>query len=134
MSLSDAEQDEKLVWLTEEYYQAYRQAVNQASFISKQGSELETVIAYTAMHGVGAQMAEDLLHDNGFHKVFSVAEQREPDGHFPTVNFPNPEEKGAMDLLFNWQRVSMQISLVLTTRMQTGLRLQSNFQKAAIRC
>ncbi|MEG3694178.1 phospho-sugar mutase, partial [Vibrio coralliirubri] len=56
---------------------------------------------YTAMHGVGAQMAEDLLHDSGFHKVFSVAEQREPDGNFPTVNFPNPEEKGAMDLVVN---------------------------------
>lgn len=99
MSLSDAEKEEKLVWLTEEYYQAYRQAVNTASFINKQGSDSDTVIAYTAMHGVGAQMAEDLLHDNGFHKVFSVAEQREPDGHFPTVNFPNPEEKGAMDLV-----------------------------------
>ncbi len=99
MSLSDAETQGKLVWLTEGYYQTYRAAINQSPFVKNDIESAKTTIAYTAMHGVGAQMAEDLLHDSGFHKVFSVAEQREPDGHFPTVNFPNPEEKGAMDLV-----------------------------------
>ncbi|MCG9555535.1 phospho-sugar mutase [Vibrio sp. Isolate31] len=101
MSLSDAETQGKLVWLTEGYYQTYRAAINQSPFVNNDIESTNTTIAYTAMHGVGAQMAEDLLHDSGFHKVFSVAEQREPDGHFPTVNFPNPEEKGAMDLVVN---------------------------------
>ena len=44
-------------------------------------------------------MAETLLSDAGFTKVYSVKEQREPDGTFPTVNFPNPEEAGAMDMV-----------------------------------
>ncbi|CAH7168045.1 Phosphoglucomutase [Vibrio chagasii] len=101
MSLSDAETQGKLVWLTEGYYQTYRAAINKSPFVKNDIESANTTIAYTAMHGVGAQMAEDLLHDSGFHKVFSVAEQREPDGHFPTVNFPNPEEKGAMDLVVN---------------------------------
>ncbi|MEZ8213219.1 phospho-sugar mutase [Vibrio sp. 1F148] len=101
MSLSDAETQGKLVWLTEGYYQTYRAAINQSPHVSKEIESANTTITYTAMHGVGAQMAEDLLHNSGFHKVFSVAEQREPDGHFPTVNFPNPEEKGAMDLVVN---------------------------------
>ncbi|WP_215403748.1 phospho-sugar mutase [Vibrio gigantis] len=101
MSLSDAEVQGKLVWLTEGYYQTYRAAINQSPYVSKDIESANTTITYTAMHGVGAQMAEDLLHDSGFHKVFSVAEQREPDGNFPTVNFPNPEEKGAMDLVVN---------------------------------
>ncbi|MEZ9049297.1 MULTISPECIES: phospho-sugar mutase [unclassified Vibrio] len=101
MSLSDAESQGKLVWLTEGYYQTYRAAINQSPYVSKEIESANTTITYTAMHGVGAQMAEDLLHDSGFHKVFSVAEQREPDGNFPTVNFPNPEEKGAMDLVVN---------------------------------
>ena len=101
MSLSDAETQGKLVWLTEGYYQTYRAAINQSPFVKNDIESANTIIAYTAMHGVGAQMAEDLLHDSGFHKVFSAAEQREPDGHFPTVNFPNPEEKGAMDLVVN---------------------------------
>ncbi|MEZ9701388.1 phospho-sugar mutase [Vibrio sp. 10N.261.46.E12] len=99
MSLSDAETQGKLVWLTEGYYQTYRAAINQSPYVSNEIESANTTITYTAMHGVGAQMAEDLLHDSGFHKVFSVAEQREPDGNFPTVNFPNPEEKGAMDLV-----------------------------------
>ncbi|MEZ8445587.1 phospho-sugar mutase [Vibrio splendidus] len=101
MSLSDAEAQDKLVWLTEGYYQTYRAAINQSPYVSKEIESANTTITYTAMHGVGAKMAEDLLHDAGFHKVFSVAEQREPDGNFPTVNFPNPEEKGAMDLVVN---------------------------------
>ncbi|MCK8077745.1 phospho-sugar mutase [Vibrio sp. 1CM2L] len=101
MSLSDAETQGKLVWLTEGYYQTYRAAINQSPYVSNEIESANTTITYTAMHGVGAQMAEDLLHDSGFHKVFSVAEQREPDGNFPTVNFPNPEEKGAMDLVVN---------------------------------
>ncbi|MEZ9679116.1 phospho-sugar mutase [Vibrio splendidus] len=101
MSLSDSETQGKLVWLTEGYYQTYRAAINQSPYVNNALESANTTITYTAMHGVGAKMAEDLLHDAGFHKVFSVAEQREPDGNFPTVNFPNPEEKGAMDLVVN---------------------------------
>ncbi|OBT18487.1 phosphoglucomutase [Vibrio tasmaniensis] len=101
ISLSDAEKQGNLVWLTEGYYQTYRAAINQSPYVRNDIDSAHTTVTYTAMHGVGAQMAEDLLHDGGFHKVFSVVEQREPDGHFPTVNFPNPEEKGAMDLVVN---------------------------------
>ena len=55
-------------------------------------------IVYTAMHGVGAEAAERALKMAGFTNVHSVESQREPDGDFPTVRFPNPEEPGAMDL------------------------------------
>lgn len=55
-------------------------------------------IVYTAMHGVGAKWARQVLAEAGFIKVHPVPEQLEPDGDFPTVRFPNPEEKGAMDL------------------------------------
>lgn len=56
-------------------------------------------IAYTAMHGVGAPLALTALKEAGFTEVFSVPEQEAPDGRFPTVAFPNPEEAGAMDLV-----------------------------------
>lgn len=54
-------------------------------------------IAYTAMHGVGAKLVERALAAAGFTAVHSEPSQREPDGRFPTVAFPNPEEPGAMD-------------------------------------
>jgi phosphomannomutase len=55
------------------------------------------VIAYTPLHGVGADCVERLLAAGGFDQVHTEPSQREPDGAFPTVAFPNPEEKGAMD-------------------------------------
>ena len=55
-------------------------------------------IVYTPMHGVGGRFVERALADGGYRKVHVVAEQREPDGRFPTVRFPNPEEPGALDL------------------------------------
>ncbi|HFQ5014108.1 TPA: phospho-sugar mutase [Vibrio vulnificus] len=100
MSLSDAEKHGLLVWLKEDYYQTYRQAMNTHPLL-KSGHAVDISIAYTAMHGVGAEMAETLLADAGFTHVLSVPEQREPDGTFPTVNFPNPEEAGAMDMVMN---------------------------------
>jgi phosphomannomutase len=50
------------------------------------------------MHGVGGPAVVELLRRFGFTRVEPVAAQFEPDGAFPTVAFPNPEEPGAMDL------------------------------------
>ena len=55
-------------------------------------------IVLTPMHGVGGETAVAVLKAAGFTDVTLVAEQAEPDPDFPTVNFPNPEEPGALDL------------------------------------
>jgi phosphomannomutase len=55
-------------------------------------------IVYTPLHGVGRVLAERVLRTAGFADLAMVAEQAEPDGSFPTVAFPNPEEPGALDL------------------------------------
>jgi phosphomannomutase len=55
---------------------------------------------YTAMHGVGWEVARRAFVDAGLGEPTVVAEQIEPDGAFPTVAFPNPEEPGALDLAF----------------------------------
>lgn len=54
-------------------------------------------IVYTPLHGTGAMHVEKVLGDLGL-KVTTVPEQREPDGNFPTVEKPNPEEKPALKM------------------------------------
>jgi phosphomannomutase len=56
-------------------------------------------VAYTAMHGVGGATLVAAFERAGLARPEVVAEQQQPDGTFPTVSFPNPEEPGAMDLL-----------------------------------
>ncbi len=77
----------------------------EARYLAEIRSELPRVVAdrnlrivYTPLHGVGARVVERLLAEVGYEHVETVPEQREPDGHFPTVPFPNPEEPGALDL------------------------------------
>ena len=53
---------------------------------------------YTAMHGVGGEVFVRVAREAGFPDPRPVAAQFAPDGRFPTVSFPNPEEPGAMDL------------------------------------
>ncbi len=61
---------------------------------------------YTAMHGVGAQTLDAVLARAGYPAPIPVTAQHEPDGAFPTVAFPNPEEPGAMDLAFETARAA----------------------------
>ena len=63
-------------------------------------------VAYTAMHGVGGDTALRAFASAGFDQPVVVAAQQEPDGSFPTVSFPNPEEPGAMDLVIGLARQS----------------------------
>jgi len=53
---------------------------------------------YTAMHGVGWKTLQSVLDSAGFLEPIAALEQRDPDPAFPTVAFPNPEEKGALDI------------------------------------
>ncbi|MGF3054745.1 phospho-sugar mutase [Microbacterium sp. YY-03] len=55
---------------------------------------------YTAMHGVGWETVERVLAAAGYPLPETVTAQLQPDGAFPTVAFPNPEEPGAMDLSY----------------------------------
>jgi phosphomannomutase len=58
----------------------------------------EVSVVYTAMHGVGGEVFMRAMAAAGFPAPAKVAKQFDPDARFPTVNFPNPEEPGAVDL------------------------------------
>ncbi|MBP8114381.1 MAG: phospho-sugar mutase [Chitinophagaceae bacterium] len=55
-------------------------------------------IVYTPIHGTGITLLPQVLKEFGFDNVHIVKEQSEPDGNFPTVAYPNPEESEAMSL------------------------------------
>ncbi len=61
-----------------------------------EGSDLDVV--YTPIHGVGRDVLFEVMGRAGHTGIVAVPEQAEPDGTFPTVAFPNPEEPGALDL------------------------------------
>jgi len=62
----------------------------------KAGSGLKVI--YTPIHGVGRDTVLEVMRRAGHTGVRAVPDQAEPDGTFPTVSFPNPEEPGALDL------------------------------------
>jgi len=64
--------------------------------IKKQAKNLK--IVYTPLHGTGKKLATRILDELGFSNVYVVKEQAEPDGKFPTVAYPNPEDPAAFDL------------------------------------
>lgn len=103
LPLAQAEKQQLLHWLGEAFFSDYAKAVAASALLQSQ-APTDFAIAYTAMHGVGAKMAKRLLKQAGFNQVYSVAAQQEPDGTFPTVKFPNPEEPGAMDLVIDEAR------------------------------
>ena len=55
-------------------------------------------IVYTPLHGSGTVLVPEALKMYGFENVYSIAEQSKPDGNFPTVTSPNPEEASALKM------------------------------------
>ncbi len=55
-------------------------------------------IVYTPLHGTGATMVPLCLKNFGFTNISLVEEQATPDGNFPTVKSPNPEESSALEM------------------------------------
>lgn len=66
-------------------------------------SDSDLSFAYTAMHGVGLPFAQRMFELFGFRagQLNIVSEQARPDPEFPTVKFPNPEEKGEQSVCVN---------------------------------
>ncbi len=95
--LDDLRRDGLLIDLDESLHDDYLDKVIALRAQKLDGQENDLTIAYTPLHGVGALSVEGALKKGGFPKFFTEKSQREPDPEFPTVAFPNPEEKGAMD-------------------------------------
>jgi phosphoglucomutase/phosphoglucomutase/phosphopentomutase len=87
--------------LTREMTAAYFDAVSKSGLVTGQAQvpqENPPLFCYTAMHGVGHMVAAKVFEVFGLPPFHSVPSQELPDPNFPTVPFPNPEEKGALDI------------------------------------
>jgi phosphoglucomutase len=67
-----------------------------AAFNTPQEAKEALTIVYTPLHGTSVKLIPDLLENAGYTKVHIVAQQAVPDGNFPTVKSPNPEEPEAL--------------------------------------
>ena len=63
--------------------------------ITKAAKKLK--IVYTPLHGTGGKIVKKLFEKLGYKNVYIVKEQEEPDGNFPTVSYPNPEDPKAFE-------------------------------------
>ena len=79
-----------------EYINKLKSLILNPEIIKEQGKTLKVV--YTPLHGTGNTVAERLLKEIGIQNLYVVPEQKDPDGNFPTVDYPNPEDKKAFKL------------------------------------
>lgn len=78
------------------YMQALKALVIHPEIIREEAEKLK--IVYTPLHGTGNLPVRRILKELGFTQVYVVEEQELPDGDFPTVSYPNPEDKAAFKL------------------------------------
>ena len=82
--------------MDDKYLNILKDKVLNPEIVKEQGKELKVV--YTPLHGTGNTIAERLLNEIGIENVYVVPEQKEPNGEFPTVSYPNPEDRNAFKL------------------------------------
>ena len=93
-NIADLPRSQDFTILNDEIVDAY---ISKTASLAKE-PQADINYVYTAMHGVGYEVLSKTLAKAELPQPHVVAEQVWPDGTFPTVNFPNPEEKGALDL------------------------------------
>lgn len=84
--------------LGSEITETYMSSIEKLRLPALPGDHGKLTVVYTALHGVGAALCLDALRRRGVGNLVPVKEQCDPDPDFSTVTFPNPEEKGVLDL------------------------------------
>jgi len=73
-------------------------AIENATFNTSAAAKENLKIVFTSLHGTSIKLVPDVLSKAGYSNVAIVKEQAEPDGNFPTVKSPNPEEPEALTM------------------------------------
>ena len=94
------------------YLEEVKKLILNPEIIKKYGSKLKVV--YTPLHGTGGTLVSRLLKEIGLTNVYIVPEQEKPNGNFPTVNYPNPEDPKAFKLALELAK-NVEADIVLAT-------------------
>jgi phosphoglucomutase len=94
LDFETAVKNKKIIILHNEIVEKYINRLENVALRKKNESYIK--IVYTPLHGTGYRIIPDTLKHFGFKNIHLVKEQEEPDGNFPTVKYPNPEEKDAL--------------------------------------
>lgn len=94
------------------YMEELKKLVIHPEILKEEAGNLK--IVYTPLHGTGNFPVRRILKELGFANVYVVKEQEKPDGDFPTVPYPNPEDKNAFELALGLAR-QVDADLVLAT-------------------
>ncbi len=82
--------------MDDKYIEKLKSLILNPEIVKEQGKDLKVV--YTPLHGTGNMVAERLLKEIGIANLYVVPEQKDPNGDFPTVDYPNPEDPKAFKL------------------------------------
>lgn len=91
--------EDLIEYIGEEIDKAFiKSSLENATFNTSQKAKDDLKIVFTSLHGTSIKLVPDVLEAAGYKNVFLVAEQTEPNGNFPTVKSPNPEEPEALSM------------------------------------
>ena len=93
-----------LTWLEEDFDEQYINAVLQCAIAPEHLAEDAFPIVYTPFHGVGGAIVPEVLRRAGLKHIVFVQEQMAPDGTFPTVISPNPEDPAGFALAVEYAK------------------------------
>lgn len=103
----------KIDWeMDERYMEELKKLVLNPDIVKEKGKELK--IVYTPLHGTGNIPVRRILKEIGFEYVYVVPQQEKPDGNFPTVSYPNPEDPRVFALALE-EAKEVEADLVLAT-------------------
>lgn len=98
-SINFVANEELIEYIDDEIDEAFVQStIENASFSTPESAKKKLKIVFTSLHGTSIKLIPTVLEKAGYTDVHIVAEQAEPNGDFPTVKSPNPEEPEALEM------------------------------------
>lgn len=96
--------DGSIRYISDDVYTAFVDEVKQQSVLFGEEVSKDVAIVYSPLNGTGLKPVTRTLKEMGYTNITVVKEQEQPDGHFPTCPYPNPEIKEAMSLGMEYAR------------------------------